>query len=354
MRIIRSEDEKVIAAQPNNSIYSKSSDMKYDYDLDVSFSEMQFRNEIAKDRIYGTANIKPRGKNKSVMKERLYKEAIEESSRIKTGGYYNQIFHESDPYFAHDNMPGRLKEKVNNEKVTQITDALTFNMNHEFDKVGNSAINHQRIRPQPQQEFEAEIMRLKQIDKLEPPVRGQQAIPKEQEQFEMPKLSAFAFENKVEKPMDFEKMNQRIMNQNTMGLGSMKCQPMMQGNEIQSPIQGNDMYEDIMNKLNDDIIKQSKEDPQTRIMDSGRQAIRDDGAKKNNIPYKKTELFEKGLSKDKENGLVVRDCKGSKNGIQATGEQGTDVLSWICSGIVMIVPIIGFVISGIVSLVTKE
>ena len=135
MRIRRSDDETVIAAGVNNSSYGQSNNDRFDYDMDISFSEMQVRNEIVKDRIYGTSNIKPMARNKSVMKERLYKEAIEESSRMKTGGYYNQIFGELNYHKLHDNVPGRLKERVNNEKVAQINDALAYNMNHEIEKV---------------------------------------------------------------------------------------------------------------------------------------------------------------------------------------------------------------------------
>ena len=339
MRIMRSEDEKVIAAQANNSIFNESSDQnKFDYDPDFSFSEIRFRNEIARDRKYGTGNIKPINRNKSVVKERLYRDAIEEASRIRTGGYYNQLVQEENVYGIHDNVPGRLKEKVNNEKIAQINDVLNYNINQKFEKNDNVYKEMTFQKQQPQ--FEPQMLQNKNNNM----VFEQQPLPRP--------VDNRVFEQQVHNINNVMFSPQQEINNNPIVMQQNQVNP---SNMPYGRNQSNNVYDDIMNKVNEDIIKQNKSGSSTKVIDEGREVLRQTDNKKNNIPYKKTEIYEKGKSLDKKNpGLVIRDCKAEryKNGIDSN--EKASPLSWVCSIIFMIVPIIGFIISGIVSLIVPK
>ena len=72
MRVIRSDNEKVIAAQSNNSKYDYNygeSNFDYDFCVEHTFSDKKFMNELARDRVYGIANMRPIKRSKSVVKE---------------------------------------------------------------------------------------------------------------------------------------------------------------------------------------------------------------------------------------------------------------------------------------------
>ena len=328
MRIIRTDDEKVIAAESNNSTYGQSSDDRFDYDMDISFSEMQFRNEIVKDRMYGTSNIKPMARNKSVMKERLYKEAIEESSRMKTGGYYNQIFGEANDYRLHDNVPGRLKEKVNEEKMAQINDALAYNMNHDKE------INQISFRME-----EAALKMTKDaFNNFQDNKQNMNQIHNVNQKFNINQNSNKSINQNIN----------RQPNMNNIGVNGFINQPGF--------VAQNDKYDDIMNKVNADIIQQNRIDPSTKMVNDGRKEFKDEGNRQNNIPYKKTAVFEKGsnASKENNNGLVVRDCKSAKNNQENQQNDKQSAGSWLCGIVFMIIPILGFIVSGIVSLAVPK
>ena len=279
MRVIRSEDEKVIAAQSNNSRYNRNGTdghFEYEFCTEYSFSDKKFMNELARDRVYGTANMRPVNRNKSMVKERLYQKAIEESSRMKTGGYYNELGSLQNEYCIHDTIPGRLKDKINEEKVCQINDAIASNMMKQETEMKN------------------EFNNLSQDNLI---------------QFEVKESQESPYRKKPRK----------------------------------------DMYEDIMDRVNNDIINNSNQNgSNTKIVESGRQELRQEVAVQvNNIPYKKTEIFEKGSKKGKkqENGLVVRDCKSEKHckskkrGKSKSTGRKIAVGAWLLSAMLMIASI---------------
>ena len=121
MRIMRSDDEQIVSAQArytygqNNIYYNQQSNQKgvYDAEVDFSYSGRQFMNELERDRQYGTGNIRPVERDMSSFSERMYNDAIEEASRVKTMGYFNDLSKLEGTNPLHNTIPGRLREKAN-------------------------------------------------------------------------------------------------------------------------------------------------------------------------------------------------------------------------------------------------
>ena len=354
MRIMRSEDEKVIAAQANNSIFNESdTENKFDYDVDFSFSEIKFRNEIAKDRKYGTSNIKPINRNKGAIKERLYREAIEEASRIRTGGYYNQLVQEDNLYGFHENIPGRLKERVNDDKVSQVNDSFFQKDQQQFvqPQLINNTGYEQMSRPRNNMsEYQQPLMENRNNNPFNQTIMpSKESNMAFEQQFKNVNNVMFAPPQNINNVMSDSLQN---INNNVLEMDKPKIEPNI---TPYGKNQGNNIYDDIMNKVNEDILKQNKNESSTKVLDEGRQLLRQVEDKKNNIPYKKTEIYDKEKNRNKKNnGLVVRDCKAERYKNNNSSSENLSPLSWLCSVIFMAVPVIGFIISGIVSLIVPK
>ena len=139
MRIMRSDDEQIVSAQDRyqygqNNIYYKqqsNSSCAYDADVDFSYSGRQFMNELAKDRKFGTSNIRPVERDRDSFSERMYQDAIEEASRVKTMGYFNDLSKIEGTNPLHNTIPGRLREKasIHNQtnEIQNKTNVVTLN-----------------------------------------------------------------------------------------------------------------------------------------------------------------------------------------------------------------------------------
>lgn len=322
MRVIRSDDEKVIAAQSNNSKYDYNcgeSNFDYDFCVEYTFSDKKFMNELARDRVYGIANMRPIKRSKSVVKERLYQTAIEESSRMKTGGYYNELGSIPKEYCIHDTIPGRLKDKINDETVFQINDAIASNV----------------MKQESRMKTEYHNLKQEHIKKVEYNNLKQEPIMKTD-------YNNINYEPRMK--TEFSSANQ--FNMMPFDMQAVNNNPVLNNQVESSPYSKKnkkDMYEDIMDRVNKDLIDNSKKsDGNTKAVDSDRKKLRQEvGGKANNIPYKKTEIFEKGSNKGrkKEEGLVVRDCKSEKKGKAKSSGKKMAIGAWVISVMVMIASI---------------
>lgn len=287
MRIIRSDDEQIVSAhgrylygQNNNLYYNQQSNTScaYDTDVDFSYSDKQFINELAKDRAYGTANIKPMAKDLNSFTERMYKDAVEEASRVKTMGYFNQFpdlrlnnpIHNS----PHNNMGNHIKNnQVKNNNI--------------INKGGHIAKNS----------MEANI-NLNLHKEIKTPNEENNIIN---------------FDIKAISPMNNISTNETPPNQ--------------------PPNKYNALLDQVQNNIKHELATQVVEDDKVKLREQVKVEI-------NNIPYRKTKEFvptenAKQVQTPMKQQLQVRNCKESKK-----SKNGAKIFAKVCLGIFMIVSLI--------------
>ena len=110
-------------------------------------------------------------------------------------------------------------------------------------------------------------------------------------------------------------------------------------------------YDELMDKVRDNI----QHEIETQLVEEGREKLREKvKVQVNNIPYKATKEYTGGSfgRQVAEQQLQVRDYKVDKSN-KGDGESGEEkkmgILSWIFLFPFMIAPIIGFIVSGVIS-----
>lgn len=376
MRIMRSDDEQIVSAQArytygqNNIYYNQQSNQKgvYDAEVDFSYSGRQFMNELARDRQYGTGNIRPVERDMSSFSERMYNDAIEEASRVKTMGYFNDLSKLEGTNPLHNTIPGRLREKANihlqsnnqksdfNNKGNNNLDSLTNKDNYinkdsftnkdsfinKGDFTNNSFSN-------------ASFANKSNFINTGEGIKSysESAVNKDDVNFsfenkEPGSYKSFA-DNKTNNQEGFMSFNSEMIppNGNTgtfsNGIPQQNITPNVDINKA-----GN--LDSLMNKVVDNL----QHEIETQLVEEGRAELREKvKVQANNLPYKKTKEYTGGSfgKQVAEQELQVRDYKvdkGKKDG------KGMGFFTWLLSVPFMIAPIVGFIISGIVSIAVPK
>ena len=360
MRIMRSDDEQIVSAQDRyqygqNNIYYKqqsNSSCAYDADVDFSYSGRQFMNELAKDRKFGTSNIRPVERDRDSFSERMYQDAIEEASRVKTMGYFNDLSKIEGTNSLHNTIPGRLREKasIHNQtnEIQNKTNVLKSNLNSiNYNNIKvNDNINNSSYNNLTKNDFSkgADDKKIVYSEKMMAPQ-----------------------ENNV---MSFGNKETNISNMGNMSFGNNQTIPpngisnmtassfqnnQMANSGISSSIATNmnkpSKYDELMDKVRDNI----QHEIETQLVEEGREKLREKvKVQVNNIPYKATKEYTGGSfgRQVAEQQLQVRDYKVDKSN-KGDGEAGEEkkmgILSWIFLFPFMIAPIIGFIVSGVIS-----
>lgn len=304
MRIKRSDDEQIVSAhdrylygQNNNLYYNQQSNTScaYDAEVDFSYSDKEFMNELAKDRAYGVANIRPVSKDMNSFSQRMYKDAIEEASRVKTMGYFNQ-FPELKP-----------TNPVHNSTHKRINHIKQESNNNDSNKVIN---------------FESKTDNI-----------------------------SFTQDNiNLSNKMSFS-ANDNISNNNNINFVNFGEQPSCpQPDNISPSISSPNNYNAMLDAVHNNI----KQEIATQIVDENKAKLREQvKTDANNIPYKKTQEFipTTDSNNNQQQQLQVRDYKKSKN----SGEQSTmSFIQWLLAIPFLVMPFIGFLISSIISIISPN
>ena len=357
---MRSDDEQIVSAQDRyqygqNNIYYKqqsNSSCAYDADVDFSYSGRQFMNELAKDRKFGTSNIRPVERDRDSFSERMYQDAIEEASRVKTMGYFNDLSKIEGTNPLHNTIPGRLREKasIHNQtnEIQNKTNVLKSNLNSiNYNNIKvNDNINNSSYNNLIKNDFSkgADDKKIVYSEKMMAPQ-----------------------ENNV---MSFGNKETNISNMGNMSFGNNQTIPpngisnmtassfqnnQMANSGISSSIAANmnkpSKYDDLMDKVRDNI----QHEIETQLVEEGREKLREKvKVQVNNIPYKATKEYTGGSfgRQVAEQQLQVRDYKVDKSN-KGDGEAGEEkkmgILSWIFLFPFMIAPIIGCIGAGVIS-----
>ena len=376
MRIMRSDDEQIVSAQArytygqNNIYYNQQSNQKgvYDAEVDFSYSGRQFMNELARDRQYGTGNIRPVERDMSSFSERMYNDAIEEASRVKTMGYFNDLSKLEGTNPLHNTIPGRLREKANihlqsnnqksdfNNKGNNNLDSLTNKDNYiNKDSFTNkdSFINKGDFTNNtfPNASFANKSNFINTGDGIKS--YSESAVNKDDVNFsfenkEPGSYKSFA-DNKTNNQEGFMSFNSEMIppNGNTgtfsNGIPQQNITPNVDINKA-----GN--LDSLMNKVVDNL----QHEIETQLVEEGRAELREKvKVQANNLPYKKTKEYTGGSfgKQVAEQELQVRDYKVDKG---KQDGKGMGFFTWLLSVPFMIAPIVGFIISGIVSIAVPK
>lgn len=366
MRIMRSDDEQIVSAQgryqygQNNMYYNQQSNgsCAYDADVDFSYSGRQFMNELAKDRKFGTSNIRPVERDRDSFSERIYQDAIEEASRVKTMGYFNDLSKIEGTNPLHNTIPGRLREKASihnqtNEiqNKTNVQKSNLNSINYNDIKV-NDNINNSSYNNLVKNDFSkgADDKKIVYSEKMMAPQEN----------------NVMSFGNKETNISNMENMpfgNKRTIPPNgisNMGASSFQNNQMANSgisSSIAANINNPSKYDELMDKVRDNI----QHEIETQLVEEGREKLREKvKVQVNNIPYKATKEYTGGSfgRQVAEQQLQVRDYKVDKS-TKGDGESGEDkkmgILSWIILVPFMIVPAVGLIVSGVISfLVPKD
>ena len=342
MRIMRSDDEQIVSAQArytygqNNIYYNQQSNQKgvYDAEVDFSYSGRQFMNELARDRQYGTGNIRPVERDMSSFSERMYNDAIEEASRVKTMGYFNDLSKLEGTNPLHNTIPGRLREKANIHLQSN-------NQKSDFNNKGNNNLDS----------FANKSNFINTGDGIKS--YSESAVNKDDVNFsfenkEPGSYKSFA-DNKTNNQEGFMSFNSEMIppNGNTgtfsNGIPQQNITPNVDINKA-----GN--LDSLMNKVVDNL----QHEIETQLVEEGRAELREKvKVQANNLPYKKTKEYTGGSfgKQVAEQELQVRDYKVDKG---KQDGKGMGFFTWLLSVPFMIAPIVGFIISGIVSIAVPK
>ena len=338
MRIMRSDDEQIVSAQArntygqNNIYYNQQNGEKgaYDAEVDFSYSGRQYMNEIARDRQFGTGNIRPVERDMNSFSERMYKDAIEEASRVKTMGYFNDLSKIEGTNPLHNTIPGRLRDKAN------------VHLQNNVRSVNHQSSNQQGVNNQTTSNHIANNQLTTNQSKITANnIEGNQKVYKESS-FNFTNLNNEMISpsgNSYNKPVNqgsYASFNKEMVPPNGMAQ-----QNVMQNVDLNKT--GN--LDSLMNKVVDNL----QHEIETQMVEEGREALREKvKVQANNIPYKKTKEYTGGAfgKQIAEQQLQVRDYKVDKDG---KDNKKMGFLAWLLSVPFMIAPIIGFLVSGIVS-----
>ena len=342
MRIMRSDDEQIVSAQArytygqNNIYYNQQSNQKgvYDAEVDFSYSGRQFMNELARDRQYGTGNIRPVERDMSSFSERMYNDAIEEASRVKTMGYFNDLSKLEGTNPLHNTIPGRLREKANIHLQSN-------NQKSDFNNKGNNNLDS----------FANKSNFINTGDGIKS--YSESAVNKDDVNFsfenkEPGSYKSFA-DNKTNNQEGFMSFNSEMIPPNgnagtfSNGIPQQNITPNVDINKA-----GN--LDSLMNKVVDNL----QHEIETQLVEEGRTELREKvKVQANNLPYKKTKEYTGGSfgKKVAEQELQVRDYKVDKG---KQDGKGMGFFTWLLSVPFMIAPIVGFIISGIVSIAVPK
>ena len=295
MRIVRSDDEQIVSAhgrylygQSNNLYYNQQNNTScaYDAEVEFSYSDKIFINELAKDRAYGTSNIKPLAKDLNSFTERMYKDAVEEASRVKTMGYFNQ-FPELKLSNPVQNSPHNIRNHINNA-----------NIKNDRAKGGH-------------------IANMKSVTHAAP-----SNIPKEPHKI-------INFDAKVNAPINNIPSNKE--EDNFFNFGSDPVKEIKPPEVASAPNKYNDLLDQVHNNLKQEIA--------TQIVEENRLKLREQvKVEANNIPYRKTKEFvpteNNGPKLEPQQKLQVRNSKEKKE------KNGGLIFARVCLGLFMIVSLI--------------
>ena len=342
MRIMRSDDEQIVSAQArytygqNNIYYNQQSNQKgvYDAEVDFSYSGRQFMNELARDRQYGTGNIRPVERDMSSFSERMYNDAIEEASRVKTMGYFNDLSKLEGTNPLHNTIPGRLREKANIHLQSN-------NQKSDFNNKGNNNLDS----------FANKSNFINTGDGIKS--YSESAVNKDDVNFsfenkEPGSYKSFA-DNKTNNQEGFMSFNSEMIPPNgnagtfSNGIPQQNITPNVDINKA-----GN--LDSLMNKVVDNL----QHEIETQLVEEGRAELREKvKVQANNLPYKKTKEYTGGSfgKQVAEQELQVRDYKVDKG---KQDGKGMGFFTWLLSVPFMIAPIVGFIISGIVSIAVPK
>ena len=352
MRIMRSDDEQIVSAQArytygqNNIYYNQQSNQKGVYDAEVDFSNSgrQFMNELARDRQYGTGNIRPVERDMSSFSERMYNDAIEEASRVKTMGYFNDLSKLEGTNPLHNTIPGRLREKANIHLQSN-------NQKSDFNNKGNNNLDSFTNNSFSNASFANKSNFINTGEGIKS--YSESAVNKDDVNFsfenkEPGSYKSFA-DNKPNNQEGFMSFNSEMIPPNgnagtfSNGIPQQNITPNVDINKA-----GN--LDSLMNKVVDNL----QHEIETQLVEEGRAELREKvKVQANNLPYKKTKEYTGGSfgKQVAEQELQVRDYKvdkGKKDG------KGMGFFTWLLSVPFMIAPIVGFIISGIVSIAVPK
>ena len=352
MRIMRSDDEQIVSAQArytygqNNIYYNQQSNQKgvYDAEVDFSYSGRQFMNELARDRQYGTGNIRPVERDMSSFSERMYNDAIEEASRVKTMGYFNDLSKLEGTNPLHNTIPGRLREKANIHLQSN-------NQKSDFNNKGNNNLDSFTNNSFSNASFANKSNFINTGDGIKS--YSESAVNKDDVNFsfenkEPGSYKSFA-DNKTNNQEGFMSFNSEMIppNGNTgtfsNGIPQQNITPNVDINKA-----GN--LDSLMNKVVDNL----QHEIETQLVEEGRTELREKvKVQANNLPYKKTKEYTGGSfgKQVAEQELQVRDYKVDKG---KQDGKGMGFFTWLLSVPFMIAPIVGFIISGIVSIAVPK
>ena len=352
MRIMRSDDEQIVSAQArytygqNNIYYNQQSNQKgvYDAEVDFSYSGRQFMNELARDRQYGTGNIRPVERDMSSFSERMYNDAIEEASRVKTMGYFNDLSKLEGTNPLHNTIPGRLREKANIHLQSN-------NQKSDFNNKGNNNLDSFTNNSFSNASFANKSNFINTGDGIKS--YSESAVNKDDVNFsfenkEPGSYKSFA-DNKTNNQEGFMSFNSEMIppNGNTgtfsNGIPQQNITPNVDINKA-----GN--LDSLMNKVVDNL----QHEIETQLVEEGRAELREKvKVQANNLPYKKTKEYTGGSfgKQVAEQELQVRDYKVDKG---KQDGKGMGFFTWLLSVPFMIAPIVGFIISGIVSIAVPK
>lgn len=298
MRIVRSDDEQIVSAhgrylygQSNNLYYNQQNNTScaYDAEVEFSYSDKLFINELAKDRAYGTANIKPLAKDLNSFTERMYKDAVEEASRVKTMGYFNQ-FPELKLSNPVQNSPHNIRNQIKNN-----------NINNNRAKGGH-------------------IANMKSPNNV-----IQSNTPKESS-------NIINFDVKAHAPINSEPIKKQ--DNNFFNFGSEPIKEMRPPEVASPPNKYNDLLDQVHNNLKQEIA--------TQIVEENRLKLREQvKVEANNIPYRKTKEFvpteNTSPKPEPQQKLQVRNSKEKKS---TKEKNGGLIFARVCLGLFMIVSLI--------------
>lgn len=352
MRIMRSDDEQIVSAQArytygqNNIYYNQQSNQKgvYDAEVDFSYSGRQFMNELARDRQYGTGNIRPVERDMSSFSERMYNDAIEEASRVKTMGYFNDLSKLEGTNPLHNTIPGRLREKANIHLQSN-------NQKSDFNNKGNNNLDSFTNNSFSNASFANKSNFINTGEGIKS--YSESAVNKDDVNFsfenkEPGSYKSFA-DNKTNNQEGFMSFNSEMIppNGNTgtfsNGIPQQNITPNVDINKA-----GN--LDSLMNKVVDNL----QHEIETQLVEEGRTELREKvKVQANNLPYKKTKEYTGGSfgKQVAEQELQVRDYKVDKG---KQDGKGMGFFTWLLSVPFMIAPIVGFIISGIVSIAVPK
>lgn len=341
MRIMRSDDEQIVSAQArytygqNNIYYNQQSNQKgvYDAEVDFSYSGRQFMNELARDRQYGTGNIRPVERDMSSFSERMYNDAIEEASRVKTMGYFNDLSKLEGTNPLHNTIPGRLREKAN----------IHLQSNNQKSDFNNNSFSNASFANKSNFINTGEGIKS----------YSESAVNKDDVNFsfenkEPGSYKSFA-DNKPNNKEGFMSFNSEMIPPNgnagtfSNGIPQQNITPNVDINKA-----GN--LDSLMNKVVDNL----QHEIETQLVEEGRAELREKvKVQANNLPYKKTKEYTGGSfgKQVAEQELQVRDYKVDKG---KQDGKGMGFFTWLLSVPFMIAPIVGFIISGIVSIAVPK